>query len=105
MSSKNEKSDTARPRGGRLARRARSFKEDFFGRITQMRSPSGTRSGSPSKTLYSKSRNKGATNDSEQENANSGPGKVSNDYLLVLSEIINVNVCKIKCSSVLRLIF
>lgn len=75
MSSKNEKSDTARPRGGRLARRARSFKEDFFGRITQMRSPSGTRSGSPSKTLYSKSRNKGAANDSEQENSNTGPGK------------------------------
>lgn len=75
MSSKNEKSDTARPRGGRLARRARSFKEDFFGRITQMRSPSGTRSGSPSKTLYSKSRNKGAANDSEQESSNTGPGK------------------------------
>ncbi|XP_042898882.1 guanine nucleotide-releasing factor 2 isoform X2 [Parasteatoda tepidariorum] len=37
--SKHIKSETL-SRGGRLARRARSFKEDFLGRINQIRSPS-----------------------------------------------------------------
>ncbi|XP_069676852.1 guanine nucleotide-releasing factor 2 isoform X2 [Periplaneta americana] len=39
-----------KPRGGKLARRARSFKEDFLEILSQMRSPgggSGQRSGSP----------------------------------------------------------
>lgn len=38
---------TPRPRGGKLARRARSFKEDFLDILAQMRSPAGPRSGSP----------------------------------------------------------
>uniref|UniRef100_A0A1B6CP57 CRK SH3-binding GNRP n=1 Tax=Clastoptera arizonana TaxID=38151 RepID=A0A1B6CP57_9HEMI len=38
---------TPRPRGGKLARRARSFKEDFLDILAQMRSPAGQRSGSP----------------------------------------------------------
>ncbi|XP_075226685.1 C3G guanyl-nucleotide exchange factor isoform X2 [Lycorma delicatula] len=38
---------TPRVRGGKLARRARSFKEDFLDILSQMRSPSGARPGSP----------------------------------------------------------
>lgn len=38
---------TPRPRGGKLARRARSFKEDFLDILAQMRSPTGPRAGSP----------------------------------------------------------
>ncbi|GAB6018402.1 Rap guanine nucleotide exchange factor (GEF) 1 [Chamberlinius hualienensis] len=38
--------------GGRLARRARSFKEDLLERFIQMRSPSSNRSSSPHKTLH-----------------------------------------------------
>lgn len=50
MSGKVEKQDNARRhRGGRLARRARSFKEDLLERFTQMRSPSSARSASPNK--------------------------------------------------------
>ncbi|KAG8264016.1 Rap guanine nucleotide exchange factor 1 [Homalodisca vitripennis] len=38
---------TPRAKGGKLARRARSFKEDFLDILAQMRSPAGARSGSP----------------------------------------------------------
>lgn len=41
---------TPRPRGGKLARRARSFKEDFLDILAQMRSPTGPRAGSPKPT-------------------------------------------------------
>lgn len=47
-------SDPNQSRGGRLARRARSFKDDFLGRLNQMRSPSGTRAASPCKNTKSK---------------------------------------------------
>ena len=43
--------DTARHRAGyRLARRARSFKQDFIDKLNQIRSPSATRSSSPHKS-------------------------------------------------------
>lgn len=67
--SKTEKSELNRTRGGRLARRARSFKEDFLGRLNQMRSPSGTRAGSPCKGL--KNKGKGAAADSFQDQTES----------------------------------
>lgn len=38
---------TRRAKGGKLARRARSFKEDFLDILAQMRSPSSARIGSP----------------------------------------------------------
>lgn len=58
--SKTEKSESVgvRPRSaGRLARRARSFKEDLLERFIQMRSPSSTRSASPHKTMHPRFKN------------------------------------------------
>ncbi|XP_023724311.1 guanine nucleotide-releasing factor 2 isoform X4 [Cryptotermes secundus] len=48
--SETSTTSNTKPRGGKLARRARSFKEDFLEILSQMRSPgsgSGQRSGSP----------------------------------------------------------
>lgn len=48
--SESSTTPNTKPRGGKLARRARSFKEDFLEILSQMRSPGGggaQRSGSP----------------------------------------------------------
>ncbi|GIY77802.1 guanine nucleotide-releasing factor 2, partial [Caerostris darwini] len=55
--SKNYKTDQNQTKGGRLARRARSFKDDFLGRINQIRSPSGNRAASPCKNTKNKAKN------------------------------------------------
>ncbi|GFQ75983.1 guanine nucleotide-releasing factor 2 [Trichonephila clavata] len=55
--SKNHKTDSNHSKGGRLARRARSFKDDFLGRINQIRSPSGNRAASPCKNTKNKTKN------------------------------------------------
>lgn len=47
MSNKMAKGDPSASRGGKFARRARSFKEDLLEKITHMRSPSSTRALSP----------------------------------------------------------
>ncbi|GFY74888.1 rap guanine nucleotide exchange factor 1 [Trichonephila inaurata madagascariensis] len=49
--------DSNHSKGGRLARRARSFKDDFLGRINQIRSPSGNRAASPCKNTKNKTKN------------------------------------------------
>ncbi|XP_076335350.1 rap guanine nucleotide exchange factor 1-like [Tachypleus tridentatus] len=60
MSAKGEKTDFSRPRGGKLAKRARSFKEDIIGKIAQKRGPL-----SPGKT--SRLKGKYIEGDSESE--------------------------------------
>ncbi|XP_054709037.1 LOW QUALITY PROTEIN: rap guanine nucleotide exchange factor 1-like [Uloborus diversus] len=70
--SKSSKTDSNQSRGGRLARRARSFKDDFLGRLNQMRSPAGTRAASPSKTTKSKVK---VPPETREESPSNRPGK------------------------------
>ncbi|XP_035212635.1 rap guanine nucleotide exchange factor 1-like isoform X2 [Stegodyphus dumicola] len=70
--SKTSKSDPNETRGGRLARRARSFKDDFLGRINQMRSPSGNRAASPCKNTKNKNK---TVPDTQDESPLNRPGK------------------------------
>ncbi|CAL1273652.1 unnamed protein product [Larinioides sclopetarius] len=70
--SKTHKTDSNHSKGGRLARRARSFKDDFLGRINQIRSPSGNRAASPCKNTKNKTKNVPETQDDSPLNR---PGK------------------------------
>ena len=45
-----EERSSGKARGGKLARRARSFKEDFLEKLSQMRSPGGSTGGGGSAT-------------------------------------------------------
>ncbi|XP_035212636.1 rap guanine nucleotide exchange factor 1-like isoform X3 [Stegodyphus dumicola] len=69
---KKKKRDPNETRGGRLARRARSFKDDFLGRINQMRSPSGNRAASPCKNTKNKNK---TVPDTQDESPLNRPGK------------------------------
>ncbi|CAL1273647.1 unnamed protein product [Larinioides sclopetarius] len=70
--------------GGRLARRARSFKDDFLGRINQIRSPSGNRAASPCKNTKNKTKNVPETQDDSPLNR---PGKLYSKYFKMVSKL------------------
>ncbi|XP_076358426.1 rap guanine nucleotide exchange factor 1-like [Tachypleus tridentatus] len=81
MSAKGEKVDSSWPRGGKLAKRARSFKEDIIGKIAQKRGPL-----SPGKT--SKLKEKGVEGDSETEEA--GKSRTGNEIEDLNTDVIDL---------------
>ncbi|KAH7983694.1 hypothetical protein HPB52_013680 [Rhipicephalus sanguineus] len=81
MSKKPDKHEVGRAKGSRLARRARSFKEDILGKIHQMRTPS--RAASPQQAHKARPR----AQDSELDAPTTGPASPAGSPSKALIEV------------------